>query len=232
VFEDLHGYSDGASFSKALMSLCCTYYGTPARAFLKRLVDERDAAVALIEKFINEFTKAYVPPGADGQVCRVAKRFALVAAAGELATHFGITGWRPKDALNAAQGCFFDWLSCRGGIGSQEENVILSTVRRFFEQNGESQFTPWDAPQEHKTIKRAGFRRLDDGDVEFFVFPETFKSEIAKGFDPKLVSRICQKHGLLREGSKGEFTRSEQLPGMNKKTRCYRFTSKVIGGEE
>jgi len=232
VFENLHGYPDGASFSKALTKACHTYYGDPARLFLKRLVDERDAAVALIEKFINDFIKAVVPPGADGQVCRVAKRFALVAAAGELATYFGITGWNQKDALNAAHGCFLEWLTSRGGIGPQEENVILSNVRRFFEQNGESQFTPWEAPQEHKTIKRAGFRRLDCGEVEFFVFPETFKSEIAKGFDPKLVARICVKHGLLREGSKGESTRSEQLPGMSKKTRCYRFTSKVLGDEE
>lgn len=232
VFENLHGYPDGDVFSKAITKSCHSYFGTAAPEFLKRLVDQQDTAVKLLEKFSDEFLTAFVPVGADGQVRRVAKRFALVAAAGELATCFDITGWSPGDALAAARSCFLDWLCSRGGIGSQEEHEILSSVRRFFEQNGESQFTPWDAPQEHKTIKRTGFRKLDGGEVEFFVFPETFKSEIAKGFDAKLVAKICLKHGLLREGSKGEFTRSEQLPGMNKKTRCYRFTSKVLGDEE
>jgi hypothetical protein len=34
-----------------------------------------------------------VPEDAAGQVLRVAQRFGLVAVAGELATHYGVTGW-------------------------------------------------------------------------------------------------------------------------------------------
>jgi putative DNA primase/helicase len=68
--------------------------------------------------------------------------------------------------------------------------------------------------------------------MEYFVLPETFKADIAKGFDPKLVARVCFKYGLLRVGSKGELTRSEQLPGLGKKVRCYRFNHQVLSEEE
>jgi hypothetical protein len=38
----------------------------------------------------DAWTGANLPAGADGQVSRVARRFGLVAAAGELATALGI----------------------------------------------------------------------------------------------------------------------------------------------
>lgn len=111
---------------------------------------------------------------------------------------------------------------------SQEDLSILSQIKRFFELHGESRFTPWDASSEHKTINRAGFRRFFDTGVEYFALPETFKTDIAVGFDHRLVSKVCLKHGLLREGKNGEPTRSERLPNSATSTRCYRFTAKVL----
>lgn len=233
LFECLHGHSNGAAFSQALIQACQTFHGTPAREFLKLLIENRETAVSLIKKFSDEFMNAFVSANADGQVYRVARRFASVAAAGELATSFGITGWGNGDALHAAKACFLDWLKSRGGMGSQEEQAILSQVRHFFEQHGESRFTPWEASTDHKTINRAGYRKKgEDGEMEFFVLLETFKTEIASGFDHKLVGNICLKNGLLKGGSKAETTRSERLPYMNRNTRCYRFSSKVLGEDE
>jgi putative DNA primase/helicase len=81
---------------------------------------------------------------------------------------------------------------------------------------------------EHKTVNRAGFKKCENEDIEFFVFPETFKTEIAKGFNSTLVAEVYLHHQLLRGGSNGEPTRSERLPGMAKSTRVYRFTSAVL----
>ena len=55
--------------------------------------------------------------GADGQVSRVANRYALLTAAGELATAERITSWTQGEA---AQRWFADWVRERGGIGSSE----------------------------------------------------------------------------------------------------------------
>lgn len=54
-----------------------------------------------------------LPPDAAGQVARVAKRFALIGAAGEMATTAGITGWPDGTAFEAAHRCFQDWLEAR-----------------------------------------------------------------------------------------------------------------------
>jgi putative DNA primase/helicase len=232
IFENLHDSPNGATFSQALGAACNLNFGVPARIFIRHLVDNMNLIIPNIQKSIDDFLLSCSLKGADGQVYRVAKRFALVAAAGELATAFGITGWENGDASHSTKACFFDWLNSRGGNTSQEELSILSQVKRFFEQHGESRFTPWDAPSEQKTINRAGFRKLLDGGMEYFVLPESFKSDVAVGFDHRLVSKVCIKNGLLREGTNGEPTRSEKLPNSASSTRCYRFTSKVLSEEE
>lgn len=232
IFENLHESSNGAAFSQLIGSACNLNYGVPAQTFIRCLINKIDLIIPNIQKVIEDFLFSCSLKGSDGQVYRVAKRFALVAAAGELATAFGITGWKNGEASESTKACFFDWLKSRGGNTSQEELSILSQVKRFFEQHGESRFTPWDAPSDQKTINRAGFRKLVDGGVEYFVLPETFKSDVAVGFDHRLVSKVCVKYGLLREGTNGEPTRSEKLPNSASSTRCYRFTSKVLSEEE
>ena len=74
---------------------------------------------------------------------RVAARFGLIGAAGELATAAGLTGWPEGEALAAATRCFHDWLHQRGGVGNAEEARALGQVRLFFERYGEARFKPW-----------------------------------------------------------------------------------------
>lgn len=233
IFENLHGHVNAAALSRALTLACQKYHGTAAREFLTVLMNNQEEAVLQVNRFIREFTGNCVLNEASGQVHRVAIRFAIIAAAGELATAFGVTPWKNGDALSAAKTCLSTWLVSRGGVGSQEEQAILSQIRRFFEQHGESRFTPWNADLDQKTIYRAGYRKINENcEIEFYVLPETFKAELASGHDPTLVMSVCVKQGLLKLGSNGEATRSERLPHMSRNTRCYRFTSKVLGDDE
>lgn len=62
---------------------------------------------------IKKFTDCVVPPNSSGEIYRVAERFAVVGAAGEVATEARITGWRPGAALESAKGCFAHWLENR-----------------------------------------------------------------------------------------------------------------------
>ena len=79
-------------------------------------------------------------PQADGQVGRVAARFALVAAAGELATALGILPWPEGEASAAAARCFNDWLAARGDSGPEEIASGIRQVRAFLELHGSSRF--------------------------------------------------------------------------------------------
>jgi putative DNA primase/helicase len=120
----------------------------------------------------------------------------------------------------------------RGGVQSHEEKEIVAQVIRFFEQHGESRFSLWNGePDDSKTQNRVGFRKFEYGETEFYVLPQAFNSDIARGFDPQQVSKICIKHGFLREG-KDRTQCPVRLPGKSKTSRCYIFTSKVLGGEE
>ena len=55
-----------------------------------------DACTKQVEWMVKAITDQICPKGADGQVRRVARRFALVATAGEMAISFGVVPW-PKD---------------------------------------------------------------------------------------------------------------------------------------
>jgi len=231
----LHNLGQGKVFAEHLCELCKSYHGTAGPTFVRSLLPLQTDVVQKVRMLMKGLFEKYVPTNASGQVHRAFNRFALIASAGELATTFGITGWHEGASIEAAMSCFNDWLHARGDMGPQEERAILSQVRHFFEQNGESRFSPWQAEDQEKlgkTIMRAGFRKQCDDGEDFFVFPESFKRDIVSGFDPELVAKVCIKHGLLMPDPKGGATRSERLPGAKSSTRVYRFTSKVLGDEE
>ncbi|SFO42995.1 hypothetical protein [Nitrosospira briensis] len=75
---------------------------------------------------INRFVSGIVPANAAGQVERVARRFALVAMAGGLATRWKLTGWAEGEAIQAARKCFAAWMDAFGGSGNREERFILA----------------------------------------------------------------------------------------------------------
>ena len=68
--------------------------GTAGRAFLARLVatraDDPDGFYALVKGLRQQFISDHLPAGSDGQVRSVCGRLGVVAAAGELATEWGI----------------------------------------------------------------------------------------------------------------------------------------------
>ena len=95
LFEDLHGAPNGHAFAAQLKAACASFYGTAARAFIEKLTENRTATSESVIKHSRSFVQGCVPPGADGQIKRVGERFALVAAAGEMAIEFGILPWQP-----------------------------------------------------------------------------------------------------------------------------------------
>jgi uncharacterized protein (DUF927 family) len=129
VFENLHDYPDGSQFAKALDRAARRQYGTAFIAFVAELAKNQEAVPDLVRDAQRKFEAHCLNNEAHGQARRVAGRFALVGAAGELATKWGITGWQPGEALSAARVCFDAWLSRRGGQGNQEERAMLRQVR-------------------------------------------------------------------------------------------------------
>ena len=159
-----------------------------------------------------------VPEGADGQVRRVAMRFALCGMAGTLAVRLGILP-ETLDVLDCIETCFRDWLTARGGTGASEDAAILSTVRLFIEQHGASRFQDLDT-QLSTCPNRVGFRRKVNGKTEYLILPESFKSEVVSGYSERRAIKVLSDAQWLQTERPGRFKSRRTLPGMGRQ-ECY-----------
>lgn len=258
IFDTLHDHIGGSAFSKALNDAVGKHYGVASIAYLSKLVDNLDKIPGHVKRLQKEFLENHLKTDAGGQAYRGALRFALIAAAGEIATVWGVTGWASGEAIKAADTCFKAWLMQRGGAGNAEERAMLAQVQRFFELHCESRFSDWERPasdtSQHapKTLNKAGYRKHFDAkdadgqpvytgenyadgdekkarDTEFYVYTETFRSEICAGYDYKVIQKLLDRHGALIRPSVGNaYTRSERLPSEGSQN-IYRLNSKVFG---
>jgi putative DNA primase/helicase len=232
MFETIHGFENGKVFAENLKEKALKYHGTAGKAFLSALVKKLDTIVQVGKALMKDFIVQNLPEGCDSLVGRALNRFALIGVAGEIGVQFGIFPFEKDECLVAAEVCFKSWLEARGGIGSYDERAIISQVKEFFETNGGSRFSPWKSdPEEDKTVNRAGYKKMTDGEVEYYVLPSSFNTEVCRGFDASYVAKVCVKAGLLHLGQDGGFTTVVRLPG-SKTTRCYVFSSRVLGGIE
>ncbi len=253
--ETLHGHAGPAALADAAVSAAARFYGTPGRAWLEWASAHYTELPALLAPLIDRFRDEMVPAAsAAEQVRRAAMRFALIAAAGELATRAGITGWHVGEAASAAHRCFAAWLAARGHLDNGEDAAMLRQVLRFLELNGEGRFTWWDRAMDDKsprTLNRAGFRRHVDeageplqldavteygatalrrnAQVEYIVLPEVFRGEVCHGFDATAVARLLQRRGHLAH-QKDRLTDKQRLPGIAS-SACYRIKPSVFGDE-
>jgi putative DNA primase/helicase len=109
VIEELHGYNSPSDLADHLKAASARHYGHASRAFLQKLVQDPEGAREKVRASMNLFIEKHCPRDAQGQVWRAARRFALFAAAGELAKSFGITSWAEGEALAASASGFRGW---------------------------------------------------------------------------------------------------------------------------
>ncbi len=235
IFETLHEFDSSNTLAKHLSSATSNYFGVASKEFLAKLVqiDSNDLKKAINHSASDFSTKMNIDLY-DGQIKRVAQRFALLYAAGILAHDFAILPCTKASIYSGIKACFDSWLFQRGGSGPLEEQRLLQHVRYFLEQHGQARFENYnESPGEfQRTItNRAGVVRKTDQGEEYFVLPETFKQEICKGFSLKLATEILIKHGWLVPGEGNRAARNERLPPKKGTTRCYRLTPKVFQTE-
>ena len=236
LFEELHAFPTAEAFARNLCDASARLYGSAVREYLARLTADLAGLSEPLTKARRRWVSEHCPTGADGQVQRVAARFGLVAAAGELASAMGVLPWRDDEASDAAARCFEAWIDARGGTGAAEIAAGLAQVRRFFELHGESRFSRFGEDRaDRPTINRAGFRRDDgSGATEFLVLPAVWRSEICAGFDAHALARELVACGVLvPDASDGKPQSRHRLPGLGV-PRVYHVTAAVLrdGGDD
>ena len=258
MLENLHGMDGGGSgFSRHIVEQAGRCYGGPGRAWLQWLTENAHTLKAELRQRMQAIEARMIPEAGGGQVQRVGLRFALVGAAGEMATAAGLTGWEEGESERAATTCFNAWLASRGGTGDGETAAMLRQVRAFLEAHGEGRFTWWHrAGDDHaaKTLNRAGFRRMvsEDGkpiksdaehqrefgermastmaesvSTEYFIHAEVFKAEVCRGFDAGAVTRVLSDRECLIPDKGRSFDCKPRLPGVGL-SRCYRISPAIF----
>lgn len=216
VIEQLHDMPNSKELSDYLKRQASQCYGSIGKAWLEWVVSEREQGK--LASHINDLMAAYLkwllPNGASGQVQRVASRFALVAAAGELATKAGLTGWEAEEASNSVNACFNNWLDGYGGTGNKEASNIISHVKGFIEQHGSSRFESVNSDGTERVINRVGFVRHKNEQMEYLVMPERFKAELCSGYDVKTVENTLVEAGILIKGNDGRAKQKARIAAL------------------
>ncbi|QMT44192.1 DUF927 domain-containing protein [Neisseria dentiae] len=209
VFDTLHGFSDGAVFAETLEQSAKHHYGHAGREFVQYIAEamQRDKAgfIAKVNGLCAAFRDA-LPPDLSGQPARVAKRFALVAAALELATEWGITGFNSGDGVAGVLACFDAWYE-REGKGNYEERQILQRAADFIQSKGNSEMfgrlESIGIDGGHQTSRyHAGYVEQRNGyPPVYYLTREAFEIEICGGYDKDFVCKVLYDAGWLQKSS-------------------------------
>jgi uncharacterized protein (DUF927 family) len=104
AFEHLHGAESPGAFAEEIRLATENYHGTPIRRYLEVLTARHAANASQLVELPHEsrrqFLVTHLPKEASPQVRSVCNRFALVAAAGSLATAMGSSPSRSPNLKN------------------------------------------------------------------------------------------------------------------------------------
>lgn len=139
AFDNLHGAANAAAFADSIQKAAQSYHGLAGLAFVRKLVSADGPDVCAIarstaKKISSDFL-GRVANFNDGQTSRVARRFAIISAAGELATRCGLTGWKEGDAVGSARQAFLDWHEGRYRDKQDAVNAVVKPLQEFLAAN-------------------------------------------------------------------------------------------------
>lgn len=241
IFDHVAEFASADALVDHLRRGTAVHYGTAAPAFLWHVLEKlrknpdypadlRRWADTLVGQWIDAV------PGAGGQVRSVARRFALLAIAGELASEAEVTGWAATEAEGAAEGCFRAWVADRGTTGAREDLQAEVQLRDFIQRHY-ARFDRWNEPKPGdagtpsgsagepqseyiRTRDRVGWRRWRtsaDGTVcwEYYMLRAGLDEALA-GLDHKAAVAHLVARGVIKPDAaskKKSNSRSVRVPG-------------------
>ena len=220
MFANLHEHADPASLSVALADVCSNSYGTALRAFIAKYCEGSEQNQESLLKKIDEFVSLNVSSDASGQVRRVARKFGLIASAGEAAIEWGILPFSKGEAYASAQRWFKIWLEQRGGSGDLEMAKVLKRIQDHFALN-QSQYVRWDrhASLVDNNLSQPNMwgYRIKDGGEELFIMLTPRVDEIARGVNRKCLLGVLKAKGWVVCDASGKVRETHSIGGKNKR---------------
>ncbi|MEN8398892.1 DUF927 domain-containing protein [Acinetobacter towneri] len=208
VFDCINYGTAPQDIGNHINELASNHYGHAGIKWLEYLTQDKDTAMEKAQTLLDSFIEQHSQVK-NGQASRVLRRFALVAAAGELATQAGITGWQQGRAFEAVAKCFNSWLGNLGNGENMEETKMLEHIKAFFEANGTSRFEDLTVIRQadgevvrQRIHNRVGY--YDPEEKTYLVSPTMFKKEICIGMNEASVKKVLIKYGWIKEFIEGD----------------------------
>ncbi len=229
TFDSLVLADTGAAQADKIKELYYRYYGVAGMAWLEHITTDKIATTAKAKQLVNDFMSKY--SDLAPQAHRVAKRFAIVAAAGEMATGADITGWQVGQATTAVMTCLDNWLDNYGRDGEHEQRQIIEHIKAFIEQHGASRFQPCYRNTrldfEERTPNRIGYRNMETGD--YYFSKETFDS-VCVPFSKKKVLQVLEEADLLllNQGDRKIYKAPDTLFSGKQRPSVYAVTANIL----
>lgn len=195
AWDNLNGFNSGSTFSEHLKAQSALNYGSAGREFVVRLVNEKQDLSSKLQEIINK--PEFNTDEATGQAKRVAKRFALLALAGELSTSYGITGWESGYATKVMSEMFQQWVKSTGKAPLEKQQIIQQLLN-YIECYGDSRFSNINSsPMDRFINERSGWWKISDNGDRVFLFNATALRSATKGYDFKRVIKALTEEGIL-----------------------------------
>ncbi len=232
LFDQVDFAESAAKQSRLLVERSNQSYGVAGMEWLKYLTSDKESTTNQAKQLLEQYNLELVASHSQGHIVRVANAFALIAAAGEIATQAGITGWKSGTAFNAVKTVFNDWVNNFEYVGDYESREYILHVKAFFEANESSRFESITPDPDHieKIINRVGYWKIENGEKLFLVLPEQFKNEVCKSLDSRKVAKALLIQELL-EHDTGKNTKTVRLPSRSKAIRVYAVKDAIFSWE-
>lgn len=207
IYDTLHGFESGALLSEHIAQSAEKYHGAAGRAFIRQLLDDLEQA----KRQANERIAAFMAtiPELSGQARRVAKRFAITAAALELAAP--VTGLPVGVGMAGVKQCFDEWLEANGA-GKHEDRRIIEQTAAFMDVCALSmRFSDWNAQTVNQN--HAGYRKQEGHITEYWLIPVVFEEEICQNFDKLKVCEVLHAEQWLKKPNNGRWQHQRKNNG-------------------
>lgn len=207
------------------------HHGHPIQEFLTRLAHPDNLAKAgEAAQHVKNLTARFTKHVDSDEVKRAAFRFALVGFAGELASEWGITGWPPGRAVQAAETLFHRWLAEWGTATRHDETTFLEHLDAWLSGNSAGHFAEVDpvtrdlTPNAERalTSMRPFYGYFaDTPEGRFFYLNSAGWKELNKGFSSVLAIEILTTKNRLEKDPRSNKGRVIRVGNRCATTRYY-----------
>lgn len=240
------GEAAAAAFSKALGDLTSAHYGWAGPDFVGRYLKDRACNRARASELRIAFLAHVLRDDDTGQVRRGAERFAVVAAAGELAAELGVLPWPKGEALAGAARVFERWAVSFGRTQQREDRDALIKVRDYLQRTQHAAFRVrkggsatedemYDQAKgvrpregEARSLVAAGWRDDEGDESAFHIFPSAW-ADLFAGSDPIAAARALDRAGYLI-CNPGRLQNRVSIGG--RKESFYSVSARILGHDE